>query len=208
MMEPMEEELRDRWARDLGPSHGGAAALDDLLGRYREPHRRYHGVAHLLAVLRTLDTIAPTWAVDDIAAVRLGAWFHDAVYDPRRDDNEECSALLAERVLGDLGVAAARAAAVGHLVRTTAGHSGDTPDEAMLADADLAILGAEPAAYQTYATAVRAEYAHLDDESWRTGRRAVLDDFLGRDVIYLTPAMKPRHGRARANMTAERTSLR
>lgn len=54
--------------------------MDALVARYREPHRRYHGVAHLAAVLRTLDELlAPEPASP---AVRFAAWFHDAVYDP------------------------------------------------------------------------------------------------------------------------------
>jgi predicted metal-dependent HD superfamily phosphohydrolase len=183
-------------------------ALDNLLGHHREPHRRYHGVAHVLAVLRAIDTIAPTWKVDDLVAVRLAAWFHDAVYDPRRTDNEECSALLAERVLAELGVPEIRLAAVGRLVRSTAGHVGEDADEAMLADADLAVLGAEPAVYQAYVVGVRAEYAHLDDATWRAGRSAVLGSFLERDIIYVTPAMRPHEPRARANLAAERASLR
>ena len=39
-----------------------------------------------------------------------------------------------------------------------------------MVDADLAVLGSEPAAYQAYVTGVRAEYGQLDDEQWRTGR--------------------------------------
>jgi predicted metal-dependent HD superfamily phosphohydrolase len=165
-------------------------------------------VAHVLNVLRAIDTIAPTWEVDDLAAVRLAAWFHDAVYDPRRSDNEECSALLAARVLTDLGVPDGRVTTVGRLVRSTASHLGDSNDEAMLADADLAVLGAEPAVYQAYVVGVRAEYAHVDDAAWRTGRAAVLGTFLDREAIYITPAMRPREPRARANLAAERASLR
>lgn len=204
----VEAELRDRWGRDVGPRPGASLALDNLLGHHREPHRRYHGVPHVLAVLRTIDMIIPTWEVDDIVAVRLAAWFHDAVYEPRRADNEECSALLAERVLAELGVPDERIAAVGRLVRSTAGHVGHGADEAMLADADLAVLGAEPAVYQAYVVGVRAEYAHLDDATWRTGRSALLGSFLERAAIYVTPAMRPHEPRARANLAAERASLR
>jgi predicted metal-dependent HD superfamily phosphohydrolase len=204
----VEAELRQRWSRDAGTGPDASRALDNLLGRHREPHRRYHGVPHVLAVLRGIDAIAPTWHVDDLIAVRLAAWYHDAVYDPRRADNEELSALLAGRVLAELGVPVERVTAVGRLIRSTASHAGHSDDEAMLADADLAVLGAEPAVYQTYVVGVRAEYAHVDDAAWRAGRAAVLDSFLDRDTIYVTPAMHAFEARARANVTAERASLR
>ncbi len=47
-------------------------------------------------------------------------------------------------------------------------------DTAILLDADLAILGADPAAYSAYVAGVRSEYRHVDDDDWRTGRAAVL----------------------------------
>ena len=64
----------------------------------------------------------------------------------------------------------------------------------MLVEADLAILGAEPADYSAYVAGVRAEYAHVTDSEWSTGRSAVLQHLLQ------NPALS---ARARANLTAE-----
>ena len=50
----------------------------------------------------------------------------------------------------------------------------------VLLDADLAVLGSEPAAYAAYATGVRVEYGHLPDEGWRIGRGEVLRRLLER----------------------------
>jgi predicted metal-dependent HD superfamily phosphohydrolase len=55
-----------------------------------------------------------------------------------------------------------------------------------LLDADLAILASPPARYTQYVQAVRLEYAHLDDASWREGRRAWVQRFLARPRIYWT----------------------
>ena len=78
----------------------------------------------------------------------------------------------------------------------------------MLLDADLAVLGAEPAAYQAYVTGVRAEYAHVDAAAWRTGRAAVLRDLLARRPLYATePARARWEARAGANMAAELATL-
>ena len=99
------------------------------------------------------------------------AFFHDAVYDPHAADNEEQSARLAERVLAELGWDEARGRRVGDLVRATAAHEAPPDDDtAVLLDADLAVLGSDPAAYQAYVTGVRAEYAHVDAAGWRVGR--------------------------------------
>ena len=86
----------------------------------------------------------------------------------------------------------------------TAGHRSAAPDEAILVDADLAILGADPNDYLAYRNAVRAEYGHLDDASWRTGRAGVLRSLLAADPLFATSLGRQRwEARARANMTAE-----
>lgn len=153
-MAPMPQDaphaLATRWHQALTAAREGATAPDpgpyaeNLLARWAEPHRRYHTTAHLTAVLDHIDTLADHAA--DPAAVRLAAWFHDAVYRPDRSENEERSAQLAERALTEAGVPEARTAEVARLVRLTVGHDpqpGDTNGE-VLCDADLAILAAPP----------------------------------------------------------------
>lgn len=207
-----EAELRAAWTRAIGSGPAALGALDDVMGRHREPHRRYHGVRHVTWVVRHVHDLAATVAMRDVSAVVAAAFFHDAVYDPRATDNEERSAQLAERVLGGLddpGWGVDRRRGVADLVRATAAH--DTPtdvDTAVLLDADLAVLGAEPAAYQAYVTGVRAEYAHVDAADWRRGRGAVLRDLLARQPLYATATGRARwQARAAANMTAELASL-
>src|SRR5690348_8638750 len=95
----------------------------DLLARWSEPHRRYHTLDHLAFMLRIIDRYGDL--VDDPDAVRLAAWFHDAVYDVHGADNEERSALLWGTAAEALGVAADRAAEVARLIRLTAGHDVD-----------------------------------------------------------------------------------
>jgi predicted metal-dependent HD superfamily phosphohydrolase len=203
----MEQELRDRWAAVVGLGRAQSAALQSLLARYREPHRRYHGLAHLLRVLRTIDELVATVAVADAGAVRLAAWYHDAVYDPASPGNEAASARLAERSLGSVGLEAGRVKAVSRLVLATAGHEPSDTDEAILVDADLAVLAADPATYSAYARGVRREYGHLDDDTWQAGRAEVLRSFLARATIFTTPPMLAREALARANLAAELAGL-
>ncbi|MGH8893296.1 MAG: HD domain-containing protein [Actinomycetes bacterium] len=199
--------LAEAWLRTTGAvgargDVAGAGAA--LLGRWVEPHRRYHDLAHLDVVLRTVDELAP-WA-RDVEVVRLAAWFHDAVYDPTAPDNEARSALLAEKVLAGLRVPDGRVSEVVRLVAMTASHDppDDDPDGAVLCDADLVVLAGNATAYGRYVEAVREEYGHLDDRAFRTGRAAVLRALLDRPALFRTD-----HGRttwetpARANLTAE-----
>ncbi|GAA4210018.1 hypothetical protein GCM10022252_77240 [Streptosporangium oxazolinicum] len=194
----MSEKLMARWRSLAGP---GADPLGrELITRYDEPHRRYHTTAHLEAVLTHVDTLADHAGRPDL--VRLAAWFHDAVYDPRRGDNEERSAGLAERALPELGLPAEAVTTVARLVRLTVTHDpapGDA-DGAVLSDADLAILGASPEVYAAYAAAVREEYGFVPDDAFRAGRAAVLRSLLDLPVIFRVADLEEA---ARANITAE-----
>ena len=159
-------------------------------------------------MLAAVDALADEAA--DPTAVRLAAWLHDAVYDPRAPGNEAASAALASELLAGLGVPAPLVAATARLVLLTATHD-PAPDDAdgrVLADADLAVLGAPPRRYGRYRADVRAEYAHLPDADYRTGRARVLGSFVARPRIYRTARFyAEREERARANLAEELAEL-
>jgi len=161
----------------------------DLLARYADPARAYHNLDHLQHVLTTIDRLVAL--TEQPTAVRLAAWFHDAIYDPRAADNEERSATLARQCLPALGVAPSVVEQVERLILLTKTHIVDAHDSdgQVLLDADLAILGATPAAYDRYAAAIRQEYAWVSAEAYRAGRAAVLRRFLERPRIYQTAVM-------------------
>jgi predicted metal-dependent HD superfamily phosphohydrolase len=179
-----------------------------VVAAWSEPHRRYHDLHHLAAVLGLVGELSA--AAADPAAVALAAWYHDVVYDPRRDDNEQVSAERARAGLRGL-VPDPRLEEVVRLVLLTAGHE-TAPDDAngaVLCDADLAVLAGPPEAYAAYASAVREEYGHLSDEVFTAGRIAVLEHLLALPALYRLPAVAPVwEPRARANLTAELGLLR
>jgi predicted metal-dependent HD superfamily phosphohydrolase len=179
-----------------------------LLADWGDPARQYHNLTHLQHVLRRIDALAEH-AVD-LRAVRLAAWYHDAVYDGAPDD-EERSAQRAAAELGAAGLDPALVAEVARLVRLTSSHDpapGDRNGET-LCDADLAILAAAPPDYAGYTHAVRAEYAHIDDAAFRTGRAAVLQSLLDLPALFRTPLGHVQwEPRARENLATELTALR
>ena len=198
----------DAWFALAGDSPTSRTEWAAVVAAWSEPHRRYHDLAHLAAVLGIVEALAAH--ADDPDAVRLAAWYHDVVYDPRSDENEQRSAGRARAGLRGL-VPDERIAEVERLVLLTAGHDpapGDA-DGAVLCDADLAVLAAPPEAYAAYASAVRAEYAHLSDAEFTAGRIAVLERLLGLPELYRLPENAQRwSATARANLTAELSLLR
>jgi predicted metal-dependent HD superfamily phosphohydrolase len=198
----------EAWAALAGDSPTSRTEWAALVAAWSEPHRRYHDLAHLAAVLGIVGELAGDAADPD--AVRLAAWYHDAVYDPRRNDNEQLSAERARAGLRGL-VDEARVAEVARLVLLTAGHdpgSGDA-NGAVLCAADLAVLASPPEAYAGYASAVREEYRHLSDAVFAAGRADVLEHLLQQPALYRLPAVAETWtARARANMGAELSLLR
>lgn len=195
-------DLSPWWPDDLP-----ADLRDRLLAAYDDPGRGYHDRLHLAEMLGHLDTIAGDR--DDLPLLRLAAWFHDAVYAGAGDDEEQ-SALLAERELTTAGLPAADVAEVARLVRLTARHRPAPDDEPglLLCDADLAILAAGAERYATYVAGVRAEYASVPDADFRAGRRAVLVDLLDKPELFGTVAARERwETAARANLRAEIAAL-
>jgi len=208
-MSDRELELEVAWQRHVATDR---TLLDRLLARHREKHRRYHTAAHVAWVIRHVDELASVEPIDHLDEVVAAAFYHDAVYEPTYPANERASARLARRDLASIGWDADAVERVASMIEATehgATGAGDTSgDTAVLLDADLAILGADPAGYSTYVTGVRAEYRHVTDDEWRTGRAAVLEGFLDRPTIYSTPAARELwETRARANLAAELAGL-
>jgi predicted metal-dependent HD superfamily phosphohydrolase len=178
---------KPRWS---GAWHGiGAVGGDTLLGelveRYSEVHRAYHNLEHIHDCLREFEWGRPLLV--HAAEVEIAVWFHDAIYDPRRSDNEERSAQWAERALLAAGVSNAVAIRVANLIRlTTHEQEGLTGDGAVLCDVDLAILGAGPARFDQYEAQIRQEYEWVSEGIYRAKRGEVLERFLRRPAIYHT----------------------
>ena len=205
-----DEDLTRAWDDLIGrhTAYPAAAATGrGVLARWAEPHRRYHTLSHLRGVLTRVEEMADH-AVD-LDAVRLAAWYHDAVYQGQPDD-EERSAQLAEADLAALGVDPSLVAEVARLVRLTISHQpgpGDRSGE-VLSDADLAALGVEPRRYRANSAAIRAEYAHVRDNDFRARRVRVVRELLSGPALFHTPLARSRwESRARANLADELHAL-
>ncbi|MET9929552.1 MULTISPECIES: hypothetical protein [unclassified Streptomyces] len=210
--------LLRRWNATLLAARAGREGPDpapygrNLLARWAEPQRRYHTVDHLRAVLDRIDELADQGGEGgELELVRLAAWFHDAVYRPDRSENEERSAVLAEKALAEAGLTPHEVTEVARLVRLTVTHDpadGDLNGET-LCDADLAVLAGDPAAYARYAAAVREEYGFVPDDAFREGRAAVLRHLLDLPRLFRTPyGAAVWEERARENVERELKELR
>jgi len=181
----------------------------ELRQAYSEPHRRYHTLAHIedcLAKLAHIDGLSD----QDRRLLEWAIWWHDAVYDPTRSDNEAVSAEMARRDLEGFGASAEDRDEVERLILLTRGHTVEPRDRlgAVLVSIDLSILGAEPEVYDRYAAQIREEYAFVPEDAWRAGRGAVLQRFLEAETLYPDPEQRALYETpARENLARELASL-
>lgn len=199
----------------IGPARADRLA-QGLAKRYRERWRHYHTLDHVVTMFslaaRHRDALA------DPAAFALAIWYHDAVYRPRRSDNEARSAELlikdcSPEATADPLVVPAMAPSVAtasRLILATAGHQApeDLPDGPLFLDIDLAILGAPAEAYRHYADQIRLEFRWVPGALYRIKRAEVLQRFLDRPRIFQTAEFAGLEGPARRNLAAEIASYR
>ena len=181
--------------------HGLDGVRRDLERRWAEPHRRYHDLEHLDEMLGHVESLG---AAGDLVC-HLATWFHDAILEPARSDNEERSAVLATDVLIAEGRPAPEVDEIASIVRATRTHEATaTGRTAVVLDADMAILAAEPERYRRYLADVRLEYGHFDDATFTAGRRAFVEELLGRPRLFATPhGVEQWEAAARRNLSSE-----
>lgn len=201
-MDPLfERSWRRAWTA-LGAS-APAGLGERLLDCYAEPQRKYHTLQHLGECIGHFE------AAIDLARhpgeVEVALWFHDAIYELKRQDNELQSASWAAKELQAAGLPAPVAERAHALIMATR-HAAlpETGDGRVLVDVDLSILGAGADRYAQYAAQVREEYVWVPGWIFRRKRKALLREFLARESIYGTQYFRDRfEARARENLENE-----
>lgn len=174
---------------------------------YSGKKRHYHNLNHLenlVAELTELKTVANNWD-----AIVFAIFYHDVVYKAHRKDNEEQSALLANKHLQQLNCQAALIDQVNKLILATKSHQlSDDADVNLFTDADLSILGKDWETYHTYCSNVRKEYAIYPDLLYKPGRKNALKHFLSMNRIFKTEHFYKKYEEsAKKNMEREIVSL-
>ena len=175
-----------------------------LKEKYSEKNRFYHNLSHVRTMLNLHASF--NHKVQNSQAIQFSIWFHDAVYNTERTDNEEESARFASESLEILSVPTETVEVIRDLILATKHHSGaDLSDDAKLfLDMDLAILGMQEEIYRKYSQAIRNEYSWVPETTYRDGRRKILMNFMSRERIYFTEDLTARfEEQARKNMNRE-----
>lgn len=195
--------LLDRWRevwRELGASVADEDLFHRLLTAYSEPARKYHTLQHLDECFNHFTSLRAF--AERPAEVELALWFHDAIYNTHRKDNEKQSAKWASDCILAAGLSAELAQRVYELIMATLHNAVPKGRDAeVLVDVDLAILGADRARFDEYELQVREEYAWVPGFLYRPARQTILEEFTRRKHIYSTELFRvEREPQARRNL--------
>ena len=175
---------------------------------YGETHRAYHTAQHINECLSCLDWCAQKATIARCASLEMALWYHDGVYQPQLNDNEQRSAEQAITFLNTHNVHPAQIEQVEMLILAT-GHLADSKSDCVaesvywMVDIDLAILGATPQRFLQYNSQIHQEYDWLPDAVYQARREQVLSAFLTRPTIYQTELFQAQFDiQARENLSA------
>ena len=183
----MDYATKQRWV-ELVEFLGGTRAFaltwhQRLVACYSEKHRRYHTLQHIEECLEELDEIEGD--EERLALIEIALWFHDAVYQPLANDNEERSFAMAKEFMLECEATESVIEFVRDMILATKKHRAkDDMDAAIMIGLDLNIFAREPKRYTEYEKQIREEYAAVPLAEYCSKRAAILEEFLARPVIY------------------------
>lgn len=157
----------------------------EMVKNYSGSKRHYHTLQHLENVLLQLQEVKTQ--INSWEAVLFTLFYHDVVYNSLKSDNEEKSAVLAEKRMVQIGAPKELIQLCKEQILATKSHGiSKNRDTNYFTDADLSILGATWEEYENYFENVRKEYSIYPDLVYKPGRKKVLNHFLVMERIYKT----------------------
>ncbi len=157
----------------------------EIVTHYSHKKRYYHTLTHLEKLLEEL-----TGVKNDIThwnTILFSLFYHDIIYNPLKQNNEEKSAVYAEKRMKRIDVPQEMIINCKTQILATKHHT-QSPDSDTnyFTDADLSILGQDWNTYLEYSQNIRKEYAIYPDIIYRPGRKKVLHHFLQMERIFKT----------------------
>lgn len=204
----------------LGYTPAGEKAFLDLVHRYSEPHRCYHNIFHIDRMLLDLKRVEQAAHLVSSINLRWAIWYHDIVYKPGHEENEEISFYICEKAMKQFHFDSAQREIVKTYILATKQHvhqivpvSADEPwirEHNLLLDLDMAVLGFQSEEYEQYAVGVKEEYlTRYSLAEFNQGRANFLKTMLDRGFhLFRHPVIQDLYGaQAGVNMLRELATL-
>ncbi len=158
--------------------------LKEMTIAYSGKKRYYHNITHIEDLLLQTQTFEKQLINSDI--VYFAVLFHDIVYDVAKSNNEELSAVFAQKAMRKMKIDTGIIQKTYDYILATKKHQPFPQDADLqfLLDIDLSILASEPARYQEYTQQIRKEYSIYPDFLYKNGRKKAMLSFLEREQIF------------------------
>lgn len=183
----------------------------NLVTHYQQPHRYYHNLNHIQALIKHFDSVKTELHQPD--SVLLAIFYHDVIYQTQGKQVASNERQSADYFVSELGTLLPKNVVdrVVDLILATEKHKlTDTTDSDMayFLDMDLSILGKSEPIYQHYCQQIRLEYQHVAKVLYNIGRKKALKRFLHRERLYFTERFFAQYEvQARQNITREIKTL-
>ncbi len=180
------------------PSPRGAEIFADLHRLYTAPYRRFHNLDHIGDCVRRVDEVAPL--LEDLGAVELALWFHDAVYDVGAATNERRSAemFLALSAGASFGF---RHRVCGRIMATRHARRVHGNDRSFMGDIDLSGCGAPWEAVIENGARLREESSAISDDQYHAAQVFFLSRLQRRPRFFATDYFRDKYeATARENL--------
>lgn len=184
--------------------------FDNFVNAYNSPKRGYHGLTHVQNMLKEADEfrINNPKKKKEGKLMDFAIFMHDIINGEAND--VEKSVGIARNILSQSSSSKIRAkqGLLEEMIMVTK-HDGSvfksaSTEAKVIADADLAILGANETLYNQYAAHIRNEHSKYPDDVFAEGRTKILKSFLEKPQIYATDYFKNKYETsARQNIAGE-----
>ncbi|WP_091511321.1 HD domain-containing protein [Flexibacter flexilis] len=158
---------------------------NEIEKNYSNHRRYYHTLQHLENLLVQLVEVKEK--IQNWNIILFSIYYHDAIYNVLKSDNEQRSAALAEKRMLQIGVDNQIINICKMQIMATQSHAQSADNDTnYFTDADLSVLGQSWNIYEIYYKNVRKEYIIYPDIIYNSGRKKVLHHFLSMDRIFKT----------------------
>ena len=165
--------------------------LATLIKYYIGSDRHYHNISHILDCVNELQS----FKLENIDHYKLfvALWFHDVIYDTRKNDNEQESANLFVKFAIESRMKDEHINEIVGMILATKSHIGKTELEEYLLDIDLSILGQDKESLDRYDSNIRKEYSWVPDTEYNTARNKIMNNFYARTYIFKTKSFADKY---------------
>lgn len=150
------------------------AAIHELIVRWRETHRHYHNESHLKFLLQAIEKLHVRQQIteDQRDSLLMTAFFHDVVYDPVSQQNEEESA----RLFSELTQPLADSDQIVQMILDTKTHAPQSELSGIFSGLDMAVVSnSDFEALLAWEKGIAKEYQFVDYSLYKTGRTTFLE---------------------------------